>query len=534
MERNEQSGAVTQTNAIAFQRSGTLILDTSQDVDGRVEDQLRQFAELSSAAGSLHTYQVTDLSLWSAASSGMTASDVTGALTRHASNRIPSVLVRRIDEYFGRFGAITLTGTPESLRLESGDPVLLQYVGELLDCRPAQGVIHLPSGSQGQILAKLGRAGYPVVDQVFEGTDESGGFQLCSDFALRDYQEQAVQRFVQGRDRGGVVLLPCGAGKTVVGVAAAAALDTRTLVVTPNRTVGEQWADHFQRLTTLSAGDVALFDGIDSSKPVNIVTYQALTGSTGDVTATLHEASSVPWGLIIYDEVHSLPADVFRQSAVLRTRRRLGLTATLVREDGRENEVFSLVGPPVWRSRWRDLERQGWISPVECFEIRVRSNRDVQTGERGLMAKIRTVERILARHPDDRTLIAAHRINHVRALATRLKVPAITGETSTRERSALYQAFRDGEIRTLVVSRVANVGVDLPDANVLIQVSGTFGSRLEEAQRVGRLLRPKEQQKPARFYSLVLPDSREREFAERRQRFLIEQGYRYEVVNTTA
>jgi DNA excision repair protein ERCC-3 len=331
------------------------------------------------------------------------------------------------------------------------------------------------------------------------------------------------------------VLMPCGAGKTVVGVAVAVELSARTLVVTPSREVGEQWQRHFLEMTTLTDPEIALFDALDREATVSILTYQGLTVRRDGTAERLIDALGVPWGLVIYDEVHSLPADVFRLSASLQSLRRLGLTATLVREDGRQRDVFALVGPPVWQAPWRELERQGWIAPVECVEVRVRLGDEREaTDDRRLAAKFRVLRRLLERHEPDRVLIAAHRLREVNVVARRLGIPCVTGETPQRERARLYDAFRRGEINRLVLSRVANVGVDLPDANVLVQISGAFGSRLEEAQRVGRLLRPKAGDRPARFYSLVSPDTREAEHAARRQRFLIDQGYRYRIVNTSA
>jgi DNA excision repair protein ERCC-3 len=522
---------LTNRSPIAFQRSGDVLLDTKNDQSGDIEDVIRRFAELRSAAGTLHTYSITDLSLWTAATSGLEEDQLIRVLSNASSTRAPAGLLTRINTFFSRYGQITIEGTAGSLVLRSDDQILLRDVSHIIELPVKSGEIQLPDHLRGRIKASLAEAGYPVVDNVRPMLSQSGGYLLRPEVELRDYQGQAVERFICHASDGGVILLPCGAGKTVVGVAIAAKLDARALVITPNRTIGEQWAEHFVRMTTLDESQIELFSDSPGERPVTVVTYQALTLSQSGVAARLHDATDIPWGLIIYDEVHTLPADVFRQSAALQSRRRLGLTATLVREDGREREVYGLVGPPIWQSRWRELERAGWISPVECYEIRVRTNSDQTIGDRGFAAKIRTVERLIQRHPDDRVLIAAHYVREVEAIARRLGIPSVTGKTPQRERQRLFEAFRDGEITVLVVSRVANVGVDLPDANVLIQASGTFGSRLEEAQRLGRLLRPKASEKPARFYSLILPETRERDFAERRQRFLVEQGYRYQVVN---
>jgi DNA excision repair protein ERCC-3 len=533
MDRTGANTGVRTTNqaAIAFQRSGDILLDTRNDQSGEVEDLLRQFAELRSAAGTLHTYSISDLSLWTAAASGLDGSTLVELLSTATSNRIPGSLLTRINTFFSRYGQITIEGFPDALILTCDDPVLLREIANLADLPVTNGNIELPGSQRGRIKAKLAEAGYPVVDNVRPALTSSGGYSWNPEVELRDYQANAVSRFVEHASDGGVILLPCGAGKTVVGVAIAARLDARVLVITPNRTIGEQWADHFRQMTTLSNSEIERFPSFPGEQPVTVVTYQALTSSQSGVSARLHDATDIPWGLIIYDEVHTLPADVFRHSAALQSRRRLGLTATLVREDGREREVYGLVGPPVWQSRWRELERAGWISPVECFEVRVRTAGDQSRGDRGFAAKIRTIERLIEKHPEDRVLIAAHYVREVEAIARRLGVPSVTGQTPHAERKRLFDAFRAGEVKILAVSRVANVGVDLPDANVMIQASGTFGSRLEEAQRLGRLLRPKETSRPARFYSLILPETRERQFAERRQRYLVEQGYHYQVVN---
>ncbi|TVR71102.1 MAG: restriction endonuclease subunit R [Sphaerobacteraceae bacterium] len=522
---------MTERNSISVQRSGSIILDTTRDPHGEVEDVLRLFAELQSAAGNLHTYRVTDLSLWGAAASGNSADTLLPLLQENSPANPPATLVRRVHDYFNRYGQLRLESRDTGLVLCSPDPMLLNEAAQHLGKRVAHGVIPISAAERLSAKSKLAQSGLPVVENATHRLTGNADFSLNESVLLRDYQKQARDRFVESSHDGGVIILPCGAGKTVVGVSIATSLRSSTLVVTPNRTIGEQWLSHFSSLTTLNADDIDLFPSDIGRKPITIVTYQALTSQRNGFARRLSEAQEVPWGLVIYDEVHSLPADVFRQSAVLQSKRRLGLTATLVREDGRERDVYALVGPPIWQSRWRDLERQGWISPVDCYEVRVRVDSAPEQPERGFAGKVRTVERLLARHTDDQVLIAAHRRKEVEILSNRLGVPSVTGETPQSMRSQLYEKFKSGALSCLVVSTVANVGVDLPDANVLIQVSGTFGSRLEEAQRLGRLLRPKADQKPARFYSLVLPVTREREFAERRQRFLVDQGYRYRIVN---
>ncbi len=328
-----------------------------------------------------------------------------------------------------------------------------------------------------------------------------------------------------------MILLPCGAGKTVVGVALAERLRARTLVITPSRTIGDQWREHFLTLTSVPEEAVSIYRRGVATAPITIATYQALT-ARGEERAALSDVLDQPWGLIIYDEVHSLPADVFRLSASVQSVRRVGLTATLVREDGREREVFSLVGPTVFATPWRELERHGWIAPVDCVEVRIRipGQRDL-TEDRVLAAKLKVVRRILASNSNQPTLVVAHRLKEVAAVSRAVDAPMITGKTPEGTRAKYYRDFRAGEIARLALSRVANVGVDLPDASVLIQLSGAFGSRQEEAQRVGRVLRPKATGQRATFYTLVIAGTREVEFAARRQRFLVDQGYRYRVLD---
>jgi DNA excision repair protein ERCC-3 len=521
---------VTSERAIAFQRSGMILLDAKRDPEGRIASVLSAFAELASAAGSMHSYRVTELSLWAAASSGRTADQFFSLFDENASSPVPRDLVVVVSRFFDRFGQLRLVECGGEIRLVSEDPLLLRQAASVLGREVLDGALTIESSERGSVKANLAQAGFPVKDDIQPRRVEAADFELRDNVNLRNYQHAAIEQYLRDARSGGVILLPCGAGKTVVGVAIAALLRAKTLVVVPNRTIGEQWAEHFKTLTTISPDDVSLFEDASGSRSVSIVTYQALTRQQSGDMVKLIDASTVPWGLVIYDEAHSLPADVFRQSAALQASRKLGLTATLVREDGREREVFALVGPLVWQSRWRELEREGWISPVECYEVRVPLEHSNATADRILGAKIRATERILKRHEDDRVLIAAHRLREVHALARRFDAPSITGQTPQGERRRMYDAFRTGATRRLVVSRVANVGVDLPEASVMIQVSGSFGSRLEEAQRLGRLIRPSSNEKPARFYTLVAAGTRERTFAERRQRFLVDQGYRYRVV----
>jgi len=484
---------------------------------------------LRQAAGAYHVYQITDVALWAAAASGMTADEMIGVLQRFGQHEPPLSLVAHIQQTVGRYGFVRLTGSTDALRLVSGDRALLaRLANELQLVLETDGVVVTPE-QRGAIKARLADIGYPVVDEAALSLSPEVEMELRPDVHLRPYQDEAVRRFVESGLTGGLILLPCGSGKTVIGVAAAARLRARTLVITPSRTIGDQWQQHFQRLTTVEPASVSIYRKGIAPTPVTIATYQALTARNG--SSGLADVLDHPWGLIIYDEVHSLPADVFRQSASLQSIRRLGLTATLVREDGREREVFSLIGPTVYSSPWRDLERRGWIAPVDCIEVRIsQQGRQELTPDRALAAKLKVLKRLMRQHSHEQTLVVAHHLKEVAAAGRITGAETITGESSLEERQTLYRNFKDGDLNCLVLSRVANVGVDLPDASVMIQLSGAYGSRQEEAQRVGRVLRPKAGQARATFYTLVTAGTREVEFAARRQRFLIDQGYRYRVV----
>lgn len=525
---------MTAERCLIFQRNHTILISTASPAFPAARDQLRQFAELVQSSGAYHIYRVTDLSLWSAAASGLTATIIGEVFDRFGEHAAPRSLVAFVQEFMCRYGLLRLEGALGSLRLASTDRALLARIADAHQFVWEDTCLRIPDERRGWLKSTLAAEGYPVVDAAALASTENLPFELRPGVCLRSYQTEAVERFVERGEIGGVVLLPCGAGKTVVGIAAAARLRARTLIVTPSRTIAEQWHRHLLDLTTLSSAEVGFYNARRGLTPVTIVTYQALTSRTNGRAANLANLVDFPWGLVIYDEVHSLPADIFRSSAALQSRRRLGLTATLIREDGRERDVFSLVGPAVFSVPWRLLEHHGWIAPVDCVEVRVRPAREQPaTPERLLAAKLRALLRLAAQHRDQPLLVLAHRLIEVAAAARALNAPVITGQTPASARRALYDAFRRGEHRCLVLSRVANTGVDLPDAAVLVQVSGAFGSRQEEAQRVGRLLRPKQGGR-ATFYSLVAAGTRETEFAGRRQRFLIDQGYRYQVVDAEA
>jgi DNA excision repair protein ERCC-3 len=517
---------------LIFQRDHSILLSTGSVAYPLARDQLRRFAELTQSSGAYHTYRVTDLSLWSAAASGMVADEILEVFDRFGEHPAPRSLVTFVQEFIRRYGVLTLEGTLGSLRLVSTDHALLTRIASDHDLKWDGPSLVVPDQRRGWLKSTLADAGYPVVDKAaIAGAGGNLSCVLRSECHLRPYQVEAVRRFMAQADSGGVVLLPCGSGKTLVGVAIAARLSAPTLIITPSRTIAEQWRRAFLDSTTLLDSDVGYHHARRAVKPVTIVTYQALTTRVNGRASNLGSLLDFPWGLVIYDEVHSLPADVFRSSAALQSLRRLGLTATLVREDGRERDVFSLVGPTIYSVPWRLLEARGWITPVDCVEVHVHPPHGRHaTVERLLAAKLRVLLSLATRHEDEPVLVIAHRLLEVAAAARALDSPMLTGATPVHERRALYDAFRNGALRSLVLSRVGNVGVDLPDASVLIQLSGAFGSRQEEAQRVGRLLRPKRGRR-ATFYSLVGVATREEDYARRRQHFLVDQGYRYQVVD---
>ena len=399
---------------------------------------------------------------------------------------------------------------------------------------------------RGRLKQELLKVGWPADDQAGYVDGEAHDISLSTenvDWQLRDYQKLAADSFWDGGS--GVVVLPCGAGKTMVGAAAMAKSKTTTLILVTNTVSGRQWRDELIRRTTLTEDEIGEYSGEKKEiRPVTIATYQVVTRKTRGEYRALELFDSRDWGLIIYDEVHLLPAPVFRLTSDLQSRRRLGLTATLVREDGREGDVFSLIGPKRYDAPWKDIEAQGWIAPAECIEVRsmmTESERMVYaTAEKSdkyrLSAcsgtKIRVVRKIMAQHPNEPTLIIGAYIDQLEELSEKLNAPLIDGKTRNKKREELFEQFRSGEISTLVVSKVANFSIDLPEASLAIQVSGTFGSRQEEAQRLGRLMRPKRDGGSAHFYTVVSRDTIDAEYAAHRQRFLAEQGYAYRIMNS--
>lgn len=552
--------SVDPANPLIVQSDRTVLLETASERFDEARDALSVFAELVKSPEHIHTYRITPLSLWNAAALGYDAARVVRDLTEFGKYAVPGNLIADIEDFMRRYGRLKLVNDGDDLFLESDDSTLLLEVARqksvvpFLDSEVERGRIKVKSGERGFIKSALIRVGYPVEDLAGYVVGEPLDFQLVDEtpggekFALRDYQRQAVDAFwAAGGVRGGsgTIVLPCGAGKTVVGIGSMNAVGAQTLILTTNTTALRQWRDELLDKTNIDPEDIGEYSGARKEiKPVTITTYQILTYRKAKDAEFehFHLFNDGNWGLIIYDEVHLLPAPVFRAVANLQSRRRLGLTATLVREDGKEEEVFSLIGPKKYDVPWRVLEKQGWIATAECTEIRVpflneqlrleyaiAEPRDKYRIAATNARKLRVVRELLERHDADQVLIIGQYLDQLADIAQMAEAPIITGQTPQGKRDELYEAFRRGDSRVLVVSKVANFAVDLPDANVAIQVSGTFGSRQEEAQRLGRVLRPKRDMNVAHFYSVVTRDSNEQEFSSKRQLFLTEQGYRYHI-----
>lgn len=555
---------MNETGACIVQRDLTVLLEKEHPGFETARERLSHYAELVKSPAFYHTYRMTPLTLWDAASCGIDADRVLDELASMARYGLPSGAAEDIRRWMGRYGQLKLRPVPgESDRLEleydgAGDPRFLEQTAgklalpagtwNLMDERH----LRLAASSRGYLKQELARLGYPVLDEAGYHQGRTLEFQLRQElagarpFRLRPYQQEAVAAFTGKADDGGsgVVVLPCGAGKTVVGLAAMERFQCETLILTSNVTSVRQWIAELTSKTTLPAEAIGEYSGEKKQvKPVTVSTYQILTHRTRKEEGFKHMSlfNERDWGLIIYDEVHLLPAPIFRATADIQATRRLGLTATLIREDGCERDVFSLIGPKRYDVPWRTLEESGFIAQVDCQEIRVampepQLDQYVQAEGREKFRiaaenpyKNEIVRRLLDRHRDRQVLIIGQYLDQLQSIARDLQVPLITGSTPQPERGRLYQAFREGELPVLAVSKVANFAVDLPDASVAIQISGSFGSRQEEAQRLGRILRPKQDGRRAYFYTLVSENTREQEFALRRQLFLLEQGYEYAV-----
>ena len=535
---------------LIVQSDRTVLLEVAHPHAEDARHELAVFAELERAPEHIHTYRVTRLGLWNARAAGHDAEDMLATLDRWSRFPVPPSVSIDIRETVGRYGRLVIERDDEGLLiLRSTDPAVLAEVARnkriqpLLIGHPAPDRFVVDAWARGHIKQELLKIGWPAEDQAgyTPGTpheielDESG-------WHLRPYQRKAVDSFTDGGS--GVVVLPCGAGKTLVGAAAMADTKTTTLILVTNTVSARQWRDELLKRTSLTAEEIGEYSGqVKEVKPVTIATYQILTAKRKGEYAHLALLDALDWGLILYDEVHLLPAPVFKLTADLQARRRLGLTATLVREDGREGDVFSLIGPKRFDAPWKEIEAQGFISPAICYEVRV----DLPASDRleyaasadderyrlaaTAHAKIGVVRDLVAKHAGEQILVIGQYLDQIDVLAEALGAPKITGATPVDEREVLFQAFREGTVPVLVVSKVANFSIDLPDASVAIQVSGSFGSRQEEAQRLGRLLRPKSTAQTASFYTLIARDTVDQDFAQNRQRFLAEQGYSYTILD---
>ncbi|MBN2036447.1 MAG: DEAD/DEAH box helicase [Chitinispirillaceae bacterium] len=546
-------------NPVIVQSNSSILLEVNNPLFIDARNAISEFAHLEKSPEYIHTYSITPLSLWNAAALGMTAREVLSRLERFSKYPLPSNVTQDIVELMGRFGAIVLETAPEGLVLCCKDPALLAHLARHPRLQPLLGDtlddyrIIIPSSHRGLIKQVLTGIGYPAYDKAGYVDGESYPVALLHElpggvpFFIREYQRMAAEAFIGNAASpggSGVVVLPCGAGKTIVGMYAMSLLQRRTLILVTNITAIHQWKRELVEKTGIPDHDIGEYSGEQKEiKPVTLATYQILTYREKKSDPFVHYGlfNSENWGLIIYDEVHLLPAPIFKFTADLQARRRLGLTATLIREDGHEEDVFTLIGPKKFDVPWKDLERQGWIATARCVEIRVDLPPEEKLKYLSLApkqqirlayenpVKLAIVRQLLHNHVGDQILIIGQYLSQVEMISCEINAPIITGVTPTKRRDELYHEFREGRIKVLVLSKVGNFAIDLPDANVAIQISGSFGSRQEEAQRLGRILRPKKKGEQAIFYSIVTRESKELDFAMNRQLFLTEQGYTYDI-----
>ncbi|KPN19267.1 DNA repair helicase XPB [Arthrobacter sp. Edens01] len=533
---------------LIVQSDKTILLEVDHPQAVEARHAIAAFAELERAPEHIHSYRLTPLGLWNARAAGLDAEQVLNTLLTYSRFPVPHTLLVDIEETMSRYGRLRLEKDPQhGLVLRTNDYPVLEEVLHAKKIQPLLGpridgeTVVVQSAMRGQLKQLLLKLGWPAEDLAgyVDGTPHP--ILLNEDgWTLRPYQKVATENFWAGGS--GVVVLPCGAGKTLVGAAAMATSSTTTLILVTNTVSARQWKDELLKRTSLTEDEIGEYSGaVKEVRPVTIATYQVLTLKRGGLYPHLELLDANDWGLIIYDEVHLLPAPIFRMTADLQARRRLGLTATLVREDGREGEVFSLIGPKRYDAPWKDIEAQGYIAPAECIEVRVDLPREervayamAEDGDKYRLCstsetKSKVVQDLVRRHEGDQILVIGQYIDQLDELAERLDAPVIKGGTPVKERQRLFNDFREGKLKTLVVSKVANFSIDLPEASVAIQVSGSFGSRQEEAQRLGRLLRPKSDGRAAHFYTVVARDTLDQDFAAKRQRFLAEQGYAYSI-----
>jgi len=535
---------------LIVQSDKTLLLEVDHPLSGEARQAIAPFAELERSPEHVHTYRLTPLGLWNARAAGHDAEQVVDALMRYSRYAVPHALLVDVAETMSRYGRLRLETSPvHGLVLHALDQAVLEEIvrqkriAPMLGTRVDESTMLVHPSERGRLKQALLKVGWPAEDLAGYVDGEAHAISLVTDgWVLRPYQSQAVEGFWAGGS--GVVVLPCGAGKTIVGAAAMAQAQATTLILVTSTVAAHQWRNELLARTSLTEEEIGEYSGsVKEIRPVTIATYQVMATRRKGEYRHLEVFGARDWGLIVYDEVHLLPAPIFRLTADLQSRRRLGLTATLIREDGREGDVFSLIGPKRYDAPWRDIEAQGWIAPADCTEVRV----TLTDAERMAYAtaepedryrvgatartKLPVVQRLLERHAGDQVLVIGAYLDQLESLGVDLDAPVIQGSTTNKERERLYDAFRAGSIRTLVVSKVANFSIDLPEASVAIQVSGTFGSRQEEAQRLGRVLRPKADGKTAHFYSVVSRDTLDQDYAAHRQRFLAEQGYAYTIVD---
>jgi len=538
---------------LIVQSDKTALLEVGHPDASDARHDLAIFAELERAPEHIHTYRITRLGLWNARAAGHDSDFVLDVLDKYAKFAVPSGVRADIAETMNRYGRLSIRKNDEGeLELYSTERAILleaskhRKIAELLDGPISNEAFRIQPWARGQVKQELLKLGWPAED--FAGYAAGTPHEIALDnenWKIRDYQTKAVEKFWQGGS--GVVVLPCGAGKTIVGAAAMATAKTNTLILVTNTVSARQWKAELLKRTTLTEDEIGEYSGsVKEVKPVTIATYQILTTKRKSEYAHLALLNANDWGLIVYDEVHLLPAPIFKMTADLQARRRLGLTATLVREDGKEGDVFSLIGPKRFDAPWKEIESQGYIAPAACFEVRIdlpdeeRMNYAISSQEdRYRIAatsptRIPVIKQLLKKHAGEPTLVIGQYLDQIHEVSAALAVPEITGETPVDERERLFEQFRTGAISTLVVSKVANFSVDLPEASVAIQISGSYGSRQEEAQRLGRLLRPKADGRSASFYTLISRDTVDQDFAQNRQRFLAEQGYSYEIIDAHA
>lgn len=539
-----------------MQSDKTLLLEIDHPDSQACRLAIAPFAELERSPEHVHTYRLTPLGLWNARAAGHDAEGVVNALITYSRYPVPHALLVDVAETMDRYGRLQLVNDPaHGLVLRALDRVVLVEVAKskklagMLGTKLDDDTVTVHPSERGRLKQALLKLGWPAEDLAGYVNGEAHPIALAEagkdggkPWTLRSYQREAVEAFWAGGS--GVVVLPCGAGKTLVGAAAMAEAKATTLILVTNTVAGRQWKRELVARTSLTEAEIGEYSGERKEiRPVTIATYQVLTSRRGGAFTHLDLFGARDWGLVVYDEVHLLPAPIFRFTADLQARRRLGLTATLVREDGREGDVFSLIGPKRYDAPWKDIEQQGWIAPAECTEVRVTltdaermAYATAEADERYRMAattrtKLPVVKALLDRHPGEQTLVIGGYIDQLHQLGEYLDAPIVQGSTTNRERERLFDAFRSGELQTLVISKVGNFSIDLPEAAVAVQVSGTFGSRQEEAQRLGRVLRPKIDGRQAHFYTVVSRDTIDTEYAAHRQRFLAEQGYAYTIVD---